>query len=312
MQFPAVVSRLPTANCQLKTIRVLWKRKKTNMKRILFFLLLLCFFSFYNAEAQVKKKCCEDTRCKEKAREYGPKITGLVAFLGNYINTGNLAEDRAANDQKLDELKRSREHVYNDFVRTVNEIVTYFFDTTRFRIDLCLADEMPTINRSNVLAWINHFRDITPIIPSTEFCAGWKRRIELGQGASAFLSKGNVEYLGGLRGYLMYTFKGKEKCGGTFRLMAGPGFFLRSTKAYATLNSRLSLRLKDIKADLFSLGNLNLFGGYNTSFTDKFNYAEGGIEVELGTFGVNLSANYDTNNGKWGFIVGVIFANKKI
>ena len=121
-----------------------------------------------------------------------------------------------------------------------------------------------------------------------------------------------MAYLGSLRGYLMYIIPGKNKCGGRLRLGAGPGFFLRSSDSYITLNTRLAVRLFDLNAaNVFHLGNLNLFGGYNTNF-NSFNYAEGGLETEFGPIGFNISANYNIDNKKAGFLIGIIFGNKKL
>jgi len=164
------------------------------------------------------------------------------------------------------------------------------------------------------MCWINfirfHILKVKPVFPSTEFCGGLKKRFEINQGATAFLSKPQMAYLGSARFYLVYTLFKKDSCGGRFRISAGPGFFLRSTKGYITLSSRVAYRITDLKADVFSLGNLNFFGGYNSDFSG-FNYAEAGLEVELGPFGANVSVNENTNNGKWGFLVGVFFGNKK-
>jgi hypothetical protein len=178
----------------------------------------------------------------------------------------------------------------------------------------CLENALPPNNARNVMCWINYIRlnilKVKPIFPSTEFCGGWKKRIEIGQGASAFMNKAQSAYLGAIRVYAIYTFQKKNVCGGKFRLMAGPALFIRGAHGYITFSSRAAFRLKDLKQSVFSLGNINLFGGYNTSF-DGFNYAEGGLEVELGPIGVNVAANINTDNSKFGFLVGVFFANKK-
>src|SRR6185503_11501708 len=102
----------------------------------------------------------------------------------------------------------------------------------------------------------------------------------------------------------------KEKCGGRVRLMVGPGYFRHSATSYLTLSSRIGIRIADIKPNIFSLGNFNFFGGYNTAFGD-FNYAEGGLEVELGWLGFNLSTVYQTNDHDWGFLAEIILFNTK-
>lgn len=260
-----------------------------------------------------KKKCCESPVCKEKAVEYAKVISGLVAYLGNCsIST---EEDLRADSIILAKLQEEKPEVYNDLIRMVKLLDDYLYtDIPRFRGTDCFENELPQSMRRNVLCWINYIRfnvlKKVVVFPSTEFCGGWKKRFEINQGASAFLSKTDMSYLGSARFYFIYTFFKKNKCGGKFRMSAGPAYFLRSRNSYLTLSSRLAYNIKDLKANVFSLGNLNLFGGYNTNF-NRFNYAELGLEVELGPFGVNLASNMNTENGKMGFMVGVFFGNKK-
>ena len=260
--------------------------------------------------AQTGKKCCDIISCKEKAGEFAVRVAGIVTYLGN------CSDDQEANDSTLSNFRSSHPELYEDLILLVKELQGYFFaDQPKYSDPDCFSNALPTINKSNVMRWVNHVRfhilKIKPVFPSTEFCGGWKKRFELSQGAAAFLNKTRMAYLGSFRGYLMYTIPGKEKCGGRLRLGAGPGFFLRSSNSYITLSSRLAVRLIDLKAEVFSLGNLNLFGGYNTNF-DGFNYAEAGLEAELGPFGFNLSANYNIDNKKPGFLIGIIFGNKKL
>jgi hypothetical protein len=260
--------------------------------------------------AQTGKKCCDIISCKEKAGEFAVRVAGIVTYLGN------CSDNQEANDSTLSNFRSSHPQLYEDLILTVKELQEYFFaDQPKYTDPDCFSNGLPTINKSNVMRWVNHVRfhilKVKPVFPSTEFCGGWKKRFELSQGAAAFLSKTRMAYLGSFRGYLMYTIPGKEKCGGRLRLGAGPGFFLRSSNSYITLSSRLAVRLTDLKAEVFSLGNLNLFGGYNTNF-DGFNYAEAGLEAELGPFGFNLSANYNIDNKKPGFLIGIIFGNKKL
>ena len=260
--------------------------------------------------AQTGKKCCDIISCKEKAGEFAVRVAGIVTFLGN------CSDDQEANESTLSNFRSSHPDLYEDLILTVKELQEYFFaDQPKYSDPDCFSNALPTINKSNVMRWVNHVRfhilKVKPVFPSTEFCGGWKKRFELSQGAAAFLNKTRMAYLGSFRAYLMYTIPGKEKCGGRLRLGAGPGFFLRSSNSYITLSSRLAVRLTDLKAEVFSLGNLNLFGGYNTNF-DGFNYAEAGVEAEFGRFGFNVSGNYNIDNKKPGFLIGIIFGNKKL
>jgi hypothetical protein len=260
--------------------------------------------------AQSDKKCCDDSTCKQQTVEYVQRITGIVTFLGN------CSDDEAANEATLAAFRASKPDQYRDLIQMVKEINKNFLsDDPRYSDSGCFSDALPATGALNVMRWVNHIRfhilKVKPVFPSTEFCGGWKKRFELAQGATAFLDKTRMAYLGSFRGYLIYTFKQKNKCGGLVRLMAGPGFFLQSRNSYITLSSRVAVRLTDLKASVFSLGNLNAFGGYNYNFRE-FSYAEAGIEVELGPFGVNLSANYNTDNKKYGFLAGLVFGNKKL
>ena len=285
-------------NAKTKTMKLL----KHSLIILLFLLPVIIFGQ--------TSKCCDINSCKEKAEEFAVRISGIVNFLGN------CGDDQEANETTLSNFKASHPDLYQQLIGTVKELQTYFFaEQPKYSDPDCFSNALPTINKANVMRWVNHVRfhilKVKPVFPSTEFCSGWKKRFELAQGAAAFLNKARMAYLGSLRGYLMYTIPGKDKCGGRLRLGAGPGFFLRSSNSYITLSSRLAVRLTDLRAEVFSLGNLNLFGGYNTNF-DGFNYAEAGLEAELGPFGFNLSGNYNIDNKKPGFLIGIIFGNKKL
>jgi hypothetical protein len=270
----------------------------------------LFLFSFYALCAQTGKTCCDNASCKQQTIEYVQRITGIVTFLGN------CSDDKEVNEATLASFSTSKPELYRDLILMVKEIHKNFLsDSPKYTDAGCFSDALPATGALNVMRWINHIRfhilKVKPVFPSTEFCGGWKKRFEINQGATAFLNKSKMAYFGSARAYLVYTFREKNKCGGTFRLMAGPGFFLQSRNSYITLSSRLAVRLTDLKASVFSLGNLNVFGGYNSNF-QEFSYAEAGLEVELGPFGINLSGNYNTDNKKFGFLAGLVFGNKKL
>lgn len=280
------------------------------MKLLKHSLITLLFLLPGIIHGQTPNKCCDINSCKQKTEEIAVRITGIVTFLGN------CSDDAEANETTLSNFRTSHPDLYQQLIVTVKELQTYFFaEQPKYSDPDCFSNALPTSNKANVMRWVNHVRfhilKVKPVFPSTEFCGGWKKRFELSQGAAAFLNKARMAYLGSLRGYLMYTIPGKDKCGGRLRLGAGPGFFLRSSNSFITLSSRLAVRLTDLRAEVFSLGNLNLFGGYNTSF-NGFNYAEAGFEAELGPFGFNLSGNYNIDNKKPGFLIGIIFGNKKL
>lgn len=255
------------------------------------------------------QQCCDNAICKEKAIEYAKVISGLVNYLGT------CSGDKTTDSIVLKKLEQEKPEAYSEFVRMVRILDDYLYsDDSKFKGTECFEKELAKNVAENALMWINHVRfhvlGKIPFFPSTEFCGGWKKRFEINQGSSAFLDKTNMSYLGSARAYLIYTFFKKDKCGGRFRIMAGPALFLRSRNSYLTLSTRLAYKLKDLKASVFSLGNLNLFGGYNSNF-DGFNYAELGLEVELGPFGINIASNMNTGNGKAGFMVGVFLGNRK-
>jgi hypothetical protein len=270
-----------------------------------------CFLlPFATVSGQTGKACCDNEDCKQQTADYVQRITGIVTFLGN------CSDDKEVNEATLNTFRANKPDLYKDLILMVKEVNKNFLsDNPKYNDPGCFRDALPASGALNLMRWINHIRfhilNVKPIFPSTEFCGGWKRRFEINQGATAFLSKTKMAYFGSLRAYLAYTFKEKNKCGGTFRLMAGPGFFLQSSNSYITLSSRLAVRLTDLKANVFNLGNLNVFGGYNTNLKE-FSYVEAGIEAELGPFGINLSGNYNTDNKKYGFLVGLVFGNKKL
>jgi hypothetical protein len=222
--------------------------------------------------------------------------------------------------------------LFEDLWNTSKAIVGFLNDPKFCSSTICFGNSLPPdlAEKDNILCWIDFINDsITRVeFPSTEFCAGWKKRLEIAQGVSSFLSKKDMAYFASIRGYLIYTpFSGKEyttcegirrrdSCGGIVRFMAGPAYYLRNRTSYLALSSRIAFRIPggDImlnsKKGLFPAGNINLYGEYNTNF-HHFNYAGLGVEVELGPFGINFTGNYNLENGRPGFLMGLIFANKK-
>ena len=270
------------------------------------FVAFLGIMFFINGNTQ---KCCLNPPCKQKAKEYAEKVTSLVTFLGKWTPESTQGFKRI-NDSILNEFSRLYPERYNEFKSIVKAIsVEFIDDESDEERAKCFHDQLPIATGDNTMAWINYIRDVKPVFPSTEFCRGFKKRVEISQGA-VFLSKTSTAYLGAARFFVVYTFPVEGKCGGRVRLMVGPGYFRHSATSYLTLSSRIGIRMGDIKPNIFSLGNFNFFGGYNTAFGD-FNYAEAGLEAELGWLGFNLSTVYQTNDRDWGFLAGIILFNTK-
>jgi hypothetical protein len=270
------------------------------------FITFLSVVLFIQSNSQ---KCCLDPVCKQKAKEYAERVTSLVTFLGKCTPESN-QNFKSINDSILNEFSRFYPERYNEFKSLVKAISVEFIDAQGDEErPTCFHDQLPIETGDNTMAWINYIRDVKPVFPSTEFCRGFKKRVEISQGA-AFLSKKTTAYLGVARFFVVYTLPGKEKCGGRVRLMVGPSYFRHSAASYLTLSSRIGVRIGDIKSNIFSLGNFNFFGGYSTAFGD-FNYAETGLEVELGWLGFNLSTVYQTSDHNWGFLAGIILFNTK-
>jgi hypothetical protein len=266
-------------------------------------LLLCCMILIFQNTFSQEKKCCDIPSCKLRSEELAARITGLAKFIKSK------GEDKAANAQVLDSLKAANPTLFNDFIHTMKDIVTYINDHEQ---DLCFADRLPEDVSDNIFNWIIYFNDKEhpTKFPSTEFCSGLKKRFEVSQGAMNAL-RNDMAYLGSIRGYIVYTFGKKDQCGNKLRLMTGPAFFLQNKVVYSTLSSRISFRLKDIAPVPFSLGNFNLFGEYTTSFR-HFEYAAIGAEVELGPLGFNLAINQNLKSHHQGFLVSIVFGNKKL
>lgn len=269
--------------------------KKTS---ILVVLLNACIVLF----AQRDQPCCENAGCKAIAKNFAVRMTGLVEFLPKC----GFNKDR--NKAALDSLKLANPTVYKEFMKLAKETHTYFFNPkAKFRNDDCFEIALPEKDRENVTCWVAYVGNLGTTLKflSSEFCSGLKFRIELGQGATD-ISKKNIAYLGSVRSYFVYTPRGKDSCGNHFRIMAGPAIFFRGSTAYVALNSRIAIRMKDIRPAVFPLGNLNLFGEYSTSF-GNLSYGAIGVEIELGPFGFNLSGNNNMKTGKKGFSVDVFY-----
>ncbi len=259
--------------------------------------LLLCISA--QLKAQHTQNCCDVPACREKMEAFAEHITELVFLLGNF--------DAGSADIRLKELKQNRPPAYKDFIETSSDIIAVIEDE---RQGQCFKDKLPEDERDNIYDWLIFMKDkvMKPKFPSAEYCRGFRRRVEIGQGSSDFIRK-QMAYLGSLRGYLGYTFGPKDGCGGRFRLMAGPAYFLRDKDSYLALSSRAAVRLGDINPVPFAIGNLCLFGEYNTNF-DGFDYAGLGLEIELGVIGLNLAVNHNVETGYQGFLIGLIIANK--
>lgn len=265
-------------------------------------LLLIIFSSTVQMNGQTKKGCCEDAGCRTLAREYAVRVTGLVGYLP--LCTSDDDQSKRA----VDSLKNANQPVYNEFMKAAKEAhVLFFTDKLKFHKDGCFSDALPTDFKSNVLLWISYVGRLgnPPKFPSAEFCSGLKVRIETGQGATD-IGKNTTGYLGSLRGYLSYTPGKKGDCGNNIRIMAGPALFARGSTLYGALGSRIAFRVSDFTPKQFPIGNLNLFGEYNTSF-GNLSYGAIGGEVELGFIGFNISVNNNMKTGKKGFGINVFY-----
>ena len=282
-------------------------------------LFLLCGISSTDLIAQDRPDCCSSANCRDQAAGLAARIAGITVYLGQCDDPNDTTAQGPFRELNL--LKATRPAAYEDLLRAVREADRLFFgDNRQYGDSPCFTDALPPDPfRSITLCWINFIRfnvlGITPRFPSTEFCRGWSRRWELNQGASSFLSKSSMRYLASLRAYISYTFKKYDsskvkQCGGRFRISAGPGLTLHQTDWYLLLHTRAAIRITDLQANVFRFGNLNAFAGYNSNFR-HFQFAELGLEAEIGPIGFNLSANLNTQNGKAGFGVGILFANKK-
>src|SRR6185436_20247209 len=210
------------------------------------FLAFIGLVLFFNANAQ----CCEDPACKAKAKEYADKITSLAILLGKCTPPSN-PNSRHINDSIVEVFRTTYPERYNEFKTLVKKISEEFIDDPSNQgKQRCFQDMLP-IAGDNAMAWINHIRNVKPIFPSTEFCGGFKKRVEISQGA-AFINKNTTAYLGTARFFIVYTLPVKEKCGGKVRLMVGPAYFIQSRNSYLTLSSRVGVRIGDIKPGIFS------------------------------------------------------------
>lgn len=283
---------------------------------LLFF--LQCITLSATAQGE-KKKCCDNSDCAKMARELASKIAGITVYL---TNCQSISADSSKLAKSLSELATSNPQLYSNLLKYIKLADKHFLsDNSTYGDAQCFDDALPgsLAEQEKISCWIAYIRlrvlKIKPIFPSTEFCKGLSRRFELAQGSTAFLGGSKMAYLGSFRGYLAYTFKKTDpaktrQCGGHLRLSAGTGLFIRQNDFYLALCPRVAYRLTDIKSAVFSLANLNLFVGYNTNFK-RFNYLECGLEAEIGPIGINLSGNLNAQNGKPGFLTGIVFGNKK-
>lgn len=273
--------------------------KKCLKKAFLLPVILFATVTFLNGQSD--KKCCEDAGCAALAKDYAIRVTGLVAYLPPCTS------DNEANKRMLDSLKNANPNVHDQLIRAGKEAHTLFFSEAKFRRDGCFSDALPTNFKSNVLKWVAFIGTggKAPPFPSAEFCSGLKVRFEIGQGATD-IGKNTTGYLGSGRVYLSFIPGKKDKCGNNIRLMAGPALFFRGSTLYGALSSRVAFRISDIAPKQFALGNLNLFGEYNTSF-GNLSYGAIGGEVELGFIGFNISVNNNMKTGKKGFGVNVFY-----
>lgn len=269
------------------------------MKKTLLLLFLLTG-SIHRIIAQSPVKCCDDVQCREQAVSYAITLSALTKVLGR------CQQQDSVNNQLLAQLKNRDVNLYNSFVLNSKRAATFIEDSLN---GTCFADALPDDEANNVFQWLlfmNKDKLSSPDFPSSEFCGGWERRLELTQGAANIFSS-QTAYLGTLRGYVSYTFAPSGGCGGRLRLMAGPAVFLRNNTFYTTLSTRVAIRVKDISPKKLpvGLGNLNVYTEYNTSFV-HFNQLALGAEVQLGPFGINAAVNNELKSARVGFSVGIV------
>ena len=272
--------------------------------RFLYFLLFPLFTVCAHC-CIAQNNCCDDAACRVKSQDLAAQIIPLIHFVGE-TNT----DDASVNDSLLRKAFQKDQIRYNSFKSLIYEILRFTDDSSH---DHCFKTFLTSEQYITINHWLVYFNDLkNPVsFPSPEFCQGFRTRIEINQGAANFL-KNDMAFLGSVRGLVSYTFGKKESCGNRVRLLAGPAYFLQNKIGYATLNTRLAYRLKDImvKNPPVFLGNWNLFADYATSF-HHFNYAGVGAEAQLGPFGVNVLANYNLDSKHLGFLFGIFLSNKK-
>lgn len=263
-------------------------------------ILILFGFLQYNSIAQTNSApCCETPACRQKVDDLVKRIVKVIGYIEPF--------NKATAKQSLDKLHANDPVKYMDLLHTVNEVNRYIRNVPQ---DECFLNAIPEDVHAKVFAWLGYFDDQTnpPDFGSAEFCSGLGRRIELSQGSAGFLS-GQMSWLGGLHGYLVYTPGKKKECGNKWRIMGGPAYFLKNRFSFVAVSTRLAYRIKDLGIPPFSLGNLNVFGGLDSNL-DNFNFLTIGAEAEVGPIAFNIGLNHDLYIGKPGFSIGVVVANK--
>jgi len=155
--------------------------------------ILLAAGTMTGALAQdVKPKCCDQPNCRAMAADLAAKIAGITVYLGNCDDPNDESPQGPA--RELNNLKTTRPELYDELIKAVALADKYFFSDNATYSDIpCFTAALPgNPYKSITLCWINYIRftvlKVTPKFPSTEFCRGWSRRLELNQGATALVS----------------------------------------------------------------------------------------------------------------------------
>src|SRR5690554_2679482 len=233
------------------------------------FLFVLLFVNILHIPA-FAQRCCDDEQCREEAMYFATDFISILDVLGAYPVNGTQNEI----EEKFNHLKEQYPAKYAAIKSTKSDYEEWAEDDPTKK--LCVVDYFG-LDENRWYAYV--IQQETEINHrSAEFCKGPGLHFDLNFGArnpyGAFEGFANSYHLLGA-----YTF-GKHRCGGFFRLMAGPAFYHMGGVGYLMGVLRTELRITDIATMVGEVGNLKLILQGNANET-LIGFG-GGPAVEVG------------------------------
>lgn len=239
--------------------------------------------------------CCDSTICLNEAAGFAQRF---IAITSSPVFTLAPISEKEAKDS-LNEIKKRDPEVYKSFEEEVRSYARWFGDNTRSQ-SLCFNSQLIGAH-DNTMNWVMQTTSILNKSKdySSEFCRGFRFQLEGGSGVKD-VGRKSESFFGTVSGLLSYTFAPYDPvaaadtiyhtpmCDGKFRIGLGlSGSYV--DRSYITQGLlRLEYRLFDLKALVFTVGNVKaiLQGAYGIN--RDYHAISAGVGLDLEIIGINL------------------------
>lgn len=242
--------------------------------------------------------CCAQLACQEQAQAYAQRMIELLTPLGN--SPADVAQRR----QQVEALKRVNPAQYQAIAILFGELKSWA--AAGPKRNLCLQEQITARasgpQLAGVLDWASHFvAEQPPIDPSSpEFCNVFAWQVEVNQGAVDAFRSSESYFLSAKTFVLAKTFGVKPgQCGGRTRLWLGGGLNYQDRDAMGLLAVRGEYRLKDLGAELATVGHLKYVVEPGFGFGPNTFQVLTGLGADLNLLQLQAMAGYQSRGNRY-------------